>query len=194
MNERDNNPTERERPPQLRPQVWIACLAAYNNGRLHGEWVDAAVSDEELIARAQQILASSPEPGAEEWAIFDYEDFGAFQVGEYEQLETVARVARGITEHGPAFAAWAELHDADPTMLDQFEDAFLGEYDSPEDWARHVMSDLDLEQSLDSADIPESLRPYLRIDYDGWARDAQLAGEIHIEDSPDGRIYVFAIR
>jgi hypothetical protein len=23
------------------PQIYVACLAAYNNGRLHGVWIDA---------------------------------------------------------------------------------------------------------------------------------------------------------
>jgi Antirestriction protein (ArdA) len=23
------------------PRIYVACLAAYNNGRLHGEWIDA---------------------------------------------------------------------------------------------------------------------------------------------------------
>ncbi len=37
----------------LRPQVWIGCLAAYNNGELHGDWVDADVVGEELVSFAK---------------------------------------------------------------------------------------------------------------------------------------------
>lgn len=191
--EDDDGTTERaELLQQPRPMVWIACLAAYNNGRLHGEWVDAAVEDEELLAAAQGILDTSPEPGAEEYAIFDSEEFGAFRVGEYERLETVARVARGIQEHGDAFGVWAQLHDADPDMLDNFEDAFLGEYESPEAWAREVLEGLNFDGFLRLGSIPEAIQPYLHIDYVGWARDAELGGDVHIEHTPQGRIFVFS--
>ncbi|HSX65944.1 antirestriction protein ArdA [Nocardioides sp.] len=183
---------ERLRHP--RPMVWIACLAAYNDGNLHGEWVDAAVEDDVLHAAAQRVLASSPVRGAEEHAIFDTDEFGAFRVGEYERLETVARVARGIKEHGHAFGVWAQLHDADPDILDGFEDAFLGEYESPEAWAREVLDDLNLDGFLRLGAIPESIRPYLHVDYEGWARDAELSGDVNIEPTPEGRIFVFSTR
>lgn len=175
-----------------RPMVWIGCLAAYNDGMLHGEWIDAAVDDEQLAASAQRVLDTSPIPGAEEYAIFDTDEFGAFNVGEYERLETVARVARGIKEHGEAFAVWAQLHDADPEMLDGFEDAFLGEYDDRESWARETLDDLNLDGFLRMGAIPEAFRPYLHVDYEGWARDVELGGEVHIESAPGGGIYVFS--
>ena len=178
----------------LRPHIWIGCLAAYNNGKLHGDWVDAAVSGEELVASAKRIIASSPEPDAEEWAIFDYDDFGDYRVEQYDQLEQVASVARGIAEHGPAFACWAQLHDGDEDMLTHFEDAFLGEYGSAEDWAREVLDELNLDLFLKMGAIPETMRPYIQIDYAGWARDAELGGDIDIEDAPGGRVYVFTTR
>lgn len=188
----DGHVESAKRIGDLNPRIWIACLAAYNDGHLHGEWVDAAVDEAELAAAAQRVLASSPVPGAEEYAIFDFEEFGAFRVGEYERLETVARVARGIQEHGEPFAVWAELHDADPGMLDSFEDAFLGEYESPEAWAREVLDDLNLDGFLRLGAIPEAIRPYLHVDYEGWARDAELSGDVHIEPAPGGGIYVFS--
>lgn len=179
---------------QPRPSVWIGCLAAYNNGRLHGEWVNAAVEGEEMVEAARRILATSPEPGAEEWAIFDDDEFGAFKVGEFESLETVARVARGIAAHGEAFAAWAQLHDADPDMLEQFEDACLGEYESEEEWAREVMDDIGLETFLKTGPLPETIRPYIRVDYAAWARDAMLSGDVHFESTEKGTVYVFLVR
>lgn len=184
---------ERDGNRALRPRVWIGCLAAYNNGILHGEWLDAAVANKELASAAQRILAASPEPAAEEYAIFDSDEFGSFRVGEYERLETVARVARGIKEHGHAFSVWAELHDADPEMLDHFEDAFLGEYDSPSAWAHEVLLDNWLRDALDTV-VPEPLRPYIHIDCAGWARDAELSGDVDIEPAPGGGIYVFSTR
>lgn len=60
----DDGRIERADKLTLRPMVWIGCLAAYNNGELHGDWVDAAVEGEELVRSAQEILSRSPEPDA----------------------------------------------------------------------------------------------------------------------------------
>lgn len=188
----DDGRIERADKLTLRPMVWIGCLAAYNNGELHGDWVDAAVEGEELVRSAQEILSRSPEPDAEEWAIFDFDEFGNYRVEQYDPLEHVARIARGIREHGHAFAAWAELHDGDETMLDGFEDSFLGEYESLEAWGREVLDELNLDGFLRMGAIPEAIRPYLHIDYEGWARDAELGGDVYIEQAPGGGIYVFS--
>jgi hypothetical protein len=51
-----------------RPRIYVACLAAYNNGCLHGRWIDATTPDE-IWAQVRAMLADSPEPDAEEWAI-----------------------------------------------------------------------------------------------------------------------------
>ena len=37
---------------QDRPRIYVACLAAYNNGCLHGRWIDATTID--------QVLADYP--------------------------------------------------------------------------------------------------------------------------------------
>lgn len=182
---------EHERSPGLQPRIWAGSLADYNAGRLHGDWFEAAVPDEQLLAEVQAMLDASSEPGAEEYGIFDYDEFDVYQPGEYENLEIVAAVARGIAEHGPAFAIWAELHGADPDMLAQFEDAYIGHYDDPEDWAREVLAHLD--QQLDQT-VPDSLRGYVQIDYTGWLQDADLDGQIHFEAEPDGSgIHLFRI-
>ena len=58
------------------PRIYVACLAAYNNGILHGCWVDADQSFEDIWQEIRDMLASSPIPGAEEHAIHDYDGFG----------------------------------------------------------------------------------------------------------------------
>lgn len=194
MSETEHPEPQREGESQLHPQIWVGCLAAYNNGRLHGEWIDATVGTAELAAAIDHILATSPEAGAEEWAIFDSDQFGSYRVGEYEGLERVAAVARGIREHGAAFATWAELHRDEPALLDQFEDLFIGEYDSTEAWARELLDESSLAKMLESHAVPEPLRPYLRIDYQLWARDAELGGEVEVEPAPSGGVYLFVAR
>ncbi len=134
----------------LAPRVYVASLSDYNDGRLHGEWIDATLPDEELYERVQLMLARSPMPDAEEWAIHDFDDFGGIRLGEYELLETVAAIGRGIKEHGLAFAAYLSLFGTTEVPDERrFEDAYLGQFESMVDFARHVADDLGFEERLD---------------------------------------------
>lgn len=187
-NERDT--PEREKAPNLSPAIWAGSLADYNAGNLHGEWIDAAVPTDELHHRVQQMLAKSREHNAEEWGIFDYDNFGPYRVGEYEPLESVAAVARGIAEHGPAFAAWIALHPDDPEAHESFEDAFYGTYDSREAWAEEFLDSVGVQSALDEY-LPEWITPLVRLDIDRFARDSDLSGDITVESAPDGQVYVF---
>src|SRR5713226_7065571 len=87
------------------PQIYVADLAAYNEGHLHGAWIDATQDPEDIGAEISAILAKSPVAGAEEWAIHDYQDFGSLRLSEHESLETVSKAAKLIAEHGDVFAA-----------------------------------------------------------------------------------------
>ena len=80
------------------PRIYVACLAAYNNGKLHGAWIDANQDAEDLQKAVQKMLSQSPEPGAEEWAIHDYEAFDGVEIHESESFETVSALARFIEE------------------------------------------------------------------------------------------------
>lgn len=192
MNHEHETHHEDESTPQLHPRIWVGSLADYNAGRLLGDWLDAAADPSDLRAAVDRILAGSHESDAEEWGIFDYDDFGDYQVGEYDSLDQVANVARGIAEHGPAFATWVEIHDGNPDMLAQFDDCFIGTYDSPADWAREVLEGSGIEETLDR-EVPADLRAYIQFDYDGFARDLQLSGDVHIENAPDGKVWLFRV-
>lgn len=184
---------ERAGEPTLHPKVWIGSLADYNAGTLTGDWVDAATDADTLIASAKAILARSEEPGAEEWAIFDFDDFDTWHPGEYEDLTIVARVARGIAEHGPAFAAWADLHDAEPDLMDSFSDAYLGAYDSTQAWAETMLDDLGTTAEVERilTEKVGDMARYIHLDTGAWAHDAWLSGDIAIVTNPDGGVWVF---
>lgn len=191
----DQNPAEQEarleRQQELHPRIWIGSLADYNNGTLTGDWVYAAVDDDELVNAAKRIVASSETPDAEEYAIFDYDEFGDFKVGEYEQLSLVAKVARGIAEHGSPFAFWADLHDADPDMLDAYEDSYLGEYESADDWAKDVLDGADIDRRLET-EFGEHIARYIRPDYEAFARDAWLSGDIYVAHKDGGGVWIYS--
>lgn len=43
-------------------QIYAACLAAYNNGRLHGAWIDASSDTDEMQNAINAMLRASPCP------------------------------------------------------------------------------------------------------------------------------------
>jgi len=189
-NERQDNPEEGERERQAQPRIYVASLADYNEGRLYGAWIDAAQEADELEQSVKEMLARSPSPGAEEWAIHDYEGFGELRLDESESLATVAKVARGIAEHGPAFAAWAAHVGTDSEALEEFEDAYMGEWDNAAAFAEEMFDDLwQMEEIMRG--VPELLAAYIRIDYEAFVRDMVSNGELATSEKPDGGIYVF---
>ena len=194
--EQPDSPETRE--PQLHPRIWVGSLLDYNAGILHGDWIDATQTVDAIREQVASILAASPtmaETGdpAEEWGIFDHDDFFGYKVQEYNWLEDVARIARGIRDHGPAFAAWADLHDGAQDMLEQFEEAYLGEYDSPEAWAESVMDDLGIQARLEQ-ELHGDMARYVRIDTGAWVQDAWLSGDIAIVHKPGGGVWIFQSR
>jgi antirestriction protein len=164
------------------PRIYVACLAAYNNGKLHGEWIDAAQDAEEIREEIQKMLRCSPEPGAEEWAIHDYENFGGLGLGEYEDLETVSRVAL-LMEEFPEIASGVIDHFGGLRYLDEAEETlrerYRGIWPDVETWAQDVIED-----SGDWERVPEHLRGYF--DLTRYASDLEISGDIFTIETADG--------
>jgi antirestriction protein len=164
-------------------RVYVASLSDYNAGHLHGVWVDADQSPEELDDAVHEMLARSVEPDAEEYAIHDFEGFGAYDVHEYDSLELISRIAAGIRDHGIGYSYWADaVARHDPDLLDRFEDVYLGRWDSMQAFAEELLTDFGIDVVLEQ--IPEPWRWYLHVDTEALARD--LAADYHVFDGPDG--------
>lgn len=177
-------------PTRPTPRIYVASLSDYNAGRLHGDWIDAAQELEGLEASVQAMLARSPTPGAEEYAIHDYEGFGRLHIDEYLPLSAVARLAAGIEEHGAAFAAWAHTLDSVHLgdYLDRFEDFFVGTFESATEFAEQELE----AWGIDVGEIgPEALRPYIRFDMEAYARD--LSFEFRMVNDEQGQVHVFSV-
>jgi len=99
--------------PPSPPRIRVGSLTDDNNGRLHGAWIDASQDPEDLHHAIKAMLRLSRFPDAEEWGIFDYEGFGSLRLDEYEWMDTLSRIAKGIEKHGPAFEAWVEYVGTD---------------------------------------------------------------------------------
>jgi len=153
-------------------RIYVACLAAYNNGVLHGRWIDAAQDADSICDEVNAMLAASPISGAEEWAIHDYEGFEGAPITEYQGLESVAEIAAFIGEHGALGGKLIEYFGGDLDDARQaMEDCYFGEYASVADFAQ--------ESTENAQDIPEALAPY--IDYEAMGRDWEISDLIVIE-------------
>jgi antirestriction protein len=165
------------------PQIYVACLAAYNDGCLHGKWIDANQDPEDINAEIKEMLKASPIKGAEEWAIHDTNNFDQINIHEYASIETVAEIARCLEEYGPAFASFYNDSCIDEPIDDieeKFQDSYIGEYDSERAYAE--------EYAHECLDIPERLENY--IDYDAIANDLFM-DSLFSAKAPNFNIYVF---
>lgn len=163
------------------PRIYVACLASYNAGILHGGWIDVTDPDE-IRAEVAAMLAASPEPFAEEWAIHDYEGFEGAEISEYAGLDHVCELAEFIEERGKLGAKLIEHFGG---RLDEaraaFED-YAGEYKSLEDFACEFTEQTGVK-------IPESLACY--IDYAAMGRDIELNGEVFTIETGFEETHVF---
>jgi antirestriction protein len=167
------------------PRIYVACLAAYNNGILHGAWIDADQSADELHEAVRTMLAASPMPGAQEWAIHDFEGFAPLRLSEWESFERVADIAAGLAEHGAAFTAWlAYDEDCDPSDTAAFEDAYRGEWDSLRAYAEDYAESTGMYEAADRAGSS-----YVVVDLDMLERDLDI--ELYTAESDHHTVYVF---
>lgn len=161
-------------------QIYVACLAAYNNGILHGCWIDAEQNAYDIYADIRKMLAASPIYDAEEWAIHDHEGFEGAEVSEYMGIEEVAELAAFISEHGEIGCKlvrhFGDLDDARKAI----ENTYAGEYRSLADFAEELTDE--------TAQVPESLRFY--IDYERMARDMEIC-EVFTLQTGFEQVHVF---
>lgn len=162
------------------PRIYVACLASYNNGILHGQWIDADQDAEDIYEEIQKMLKQSPMPGAEEWAIHDYEGFEDIQLSEYESIEKIAYLSEMIDKHGKAFAAYVSYQGLEYAQEDGFEDSYAGTYKSEQDFGYEI--------AKECLTIPESIEVYF--DYEAYTRDLFLSDYYSITDD-EHNVHVF---
>lgn len=164
------------------PKIYVACLAAYNSGYLHGGWIDAHQEPEQIRAEIALMLARSPIPDAEEYAIHDHEGFEGVEVSEYAGIERVADLASFVSEHGELGSLVLAHFGGDIEQATQaLTEAYFGEY--------RDLADFIQESTENALEIPQSLRFY--IDWQAMARDAELNGEVFTIESAHDEVHVF---
>ena len=163
-------------------RIYVADLAAYNNGKLHGVWINATDDLGDIWNQVNQMLAESPEGFAEEYAIHDYEGFDGYALSEYEGLKTAHEIACFIEEY-PDFGGellnnfGGDLEEARTAA----EENYCGCYKSLADFAEEL--------NEDTTQIPENLAYYIVYERMGW--DIELNGDIFTIETGYEEIYIF---
>jgi len=172
----------------MTPRIYVACLASYNAGTLFGKWIDANQSADEIHAEISVMLLGSPEAGAEEWAVHDYEGFGAIRLSEWPDIGRVSKIAGLIEEHGDAFSLWYNSQDAEHCETDEMEEKFLeqwqGAHDSKADFADYL-----LDTTGQLSELPEWARGYFN--FEAYARDLEMGGDYTFVRA-NGQVYAFS--
>ena len=160
----------------IAPKVYMACLGCYNEGRLHGSWIDA----DQLEMRYELAEGENPDFAKctilhhDEWAIHDYDGIPA--IGEHPDIDYLIKVMRCIEEHGEAFLEWFNLDPYNKSHHDDlseaFQDAYAGKWDSKEEFAE------DFAESMGYIDSNSTNPLWRYIDFE-WFWNAELRHSHH---------------
>lgn len=162
-------------------RIYVADLAAYNAGHLHGIWIDATLELDEIQARVSAMLEASPVKGAEEYAIHDFEGFDGYRISEHDSLENAHEIACFIEEH-PDFGAALLAHFNDLAQARKAaEDDYCGCYSSLAEYAQELTEQ--------TTNIPQHLAMY--IDYRSMARDMEYSGDVFTLEISFEQVHIF---
>jgi antirestriction protein len=115
------------------PRIYVACLSSYVNGQIYGVWIDCDQDADDIWAEINEMLATSLESDAEEWAVHDFENWHGLQISENPDIEEICTWAELIIEHGSAiakFIKWANEIGITPDA-DEFQARYCGHFESP---------------------------------------------------------------
>lgn len=192
--------------PDLR--FYAACLASYNNGVLHGAWIDASDDVDAMQEAIATMLRASPfpnvtvthpdtgesAPSAEEWAVHDYDGAVPHGMGEYPGLALIAGwvgVLDAAEDAGiPAEVAakvaenYGEPHNGEfSETLECISERYEGEHDTLTAFAESYVESTGMLSGVD-----EIVARYF--DFEAFGRDMQLGGDV-FTIRVDGSLYVF---
>lgn len=163
-------------------RFYAACLASYNNGVLHGRWIDASSDADEMQEEVSAMLRESgfpyvtvehPEtgeevPSAEEWAIHDYEDLPSC-FGEYAGLSAIAEFVEMCEEYSFDAADLSAIVSHFGTLAyakEELKDNFVGVHESFRAYAEELADEM-----LSAHDIKADHPLSQYFDYEAYARD-----------------------
>ena len=171
------------------PSIYVADLAAYVAGRLHGEWIDCEDSAEVITGALKRIIATSPVPGAEELEIHDHEGWPCDPTELGLNPEKLTGAATAVAESDLPFEAvqafvahvGSRYFTENPAdVVKEAEEAYVGCFRSYEEFGE--------EQAERFGEIPAFLTHY--VDWERLGRDL-ADGDENFSDDSTGDVFVF---
>lgn len=182
------------------PRVYVACLASYNNGVLHGKWIDADQCADAIAEEVQEMLRESRFPDVtvtcpicnRECLEAGFEacthcnntgevpsaeehaihDYEGFEGIKLSESEDFETVAHHAEMLEEHGAAWAAFVDwTGEDSEARFQDLYLGQFDSMTAYAEEYVESTGMLQGVD-----ETVRRYF--DYEAFGRDLELGGDV----------------
>ena len=160
-------------------KIYLTNLGKYNEGELIGEWVKLPISQEELQEVFERIGINEE---YEEYIITDYEcDF--YEVGEYENLDTLNEIAERIEEldEEESKVVKALISDLGYILDEAIYKVNSGDYriysdcNDMTDVAYQVVEECDYLRN-----VPETVARYF--DYEAFGRDLGIEGTFIFTD------------
>ena len=151
------------------PALYCGTYGKYNSGNLGGMWVNVSTFNdyEDFVNFCKAIHADEEEPE------LMYQDFANIPDSLYhesmgeEEFNEILEYCELCDDYSvEAVDDFLEIFR--PDDLDNMQDAYVGEYDSKEDFAREIVSDC-----YDIENMMGSLADYF--DYEAFARDLFMA-------------------
>lgn len=163
-------------------KIYLTNLGKYNEGKLVGEWVELPVSQDELKEVFKRIGINEQ---YEEYFITDYEcDF--YEVGEYENLDTLNEIAEKLNEleEEESTVAKALMSECGYTLDEAIEKVNNGDYRIYSEC--NDMTDVAYEVVEGCGylnNVPENVARYF--DYEAFGRDLGIEGTFIFLDNGD---------
>jgi antirestriction protein len=166
--------------------ICIQNLGKYTEGELIYKWISLPVDEEEFRAALKEIEIDGEE--YEEFFIADYEEFLGYQVGEYENFETLNNLAEEIIslKEYEIEALEAIIESESNDLENALEILQSGDYQFyPNLETLEELAEIMIDEGF-FGDIPENLVNY--IDYEKLGRDLSYDGYVL---TSKGVIYIY---
>ncbi len=182
------------------PRIYFTAGLPLRAELTDGAWIDMARPSEAIYDELYAVFGEDETYGPEGVYIWDHDGFGVFGVSTgalglegTDSIELLAQVARGIAEHGPAFAVWASVHEEDPRLFGHFATAYKGHHENMAAYVRQLFEPLKIEELLRGA-APEGLQGYVRIDYGALGEEMERQNDVVAFPADGGGVWVFEER
>ena len=162
------------------PRIYVGTYAKYNNGSIDGKWIDISEYNdyEEFVDACRELHSDEDDP---EFMVQDYENFPRKWYHEgglptEEEFDKINDYYLMSDTEQRAYEAYVNYTDDDD--IDNFHEAYQGEYDSASDFAYSLVDDLGWDGiGSDNLDM--------YFDYDAFGRDLMMDFHFGDEDNED---------